>query len=140
MRTFSNTLPNYPTTSQYSSLPIAFKDPISLASENLHLQHLIPTLTLYPAQIDLVDLYPNSDVNLYCTPGNISGHFGLLFLWVPYKLSFYLFIAVPLLEALDQRVVMGNGSQWLSLRGLIRAIHLTSSVAELCGLVNFSNQ
>ena len=37
--------------------------PTSLLSQNIPFQHLIPTLTFYPAWTDHIDLYPNSDVN-----------------------------------------------------------------------------
>ena len=41
---------------------LTFWDPISLSSQNIPFQHVIPMLTFYPARTDNLDLYPNSTI------------------------------------------------------------------------------
>ena len=90
LRTFSNTSPNSATTSQCTSLALSLSKTQFRSHLKTPFRHHVPTLTFFPARTDHIDLYPNNDLNHTLRAGNISGHFGLLFLRAPYKFQFYL--------------------------------------------------
>ena len=88
----------------FLSLPLSlFWRPVSLSSQNILCQHLIPTLTFYPAwKNDHIDLYHNS---VYCSPENISGHFGFLFHWrhINFNITYLFNLAIVLLRNIGPR-------------------------------------
>ena len=76
-------LPNFPTTSQCSSLPLSFSNVLfrSHLKSTFSKSHI---LTFYPDMTDHIVLYPNRDGNSVLRAREYIGSFHSHVLWAPY--------------------------------------------------------